>query len=527
MPEAAKFRAGASHAVLTLLLLGVAIWPRVLGYDSVPLWLDEAWRANLILGDGWFTRLFDGSTSSSVTSIAYAVLTHGLGALHDAEWMLRLSSLLPGVLAVLLFVPVVALATGSATLGYLAALVAASQPTFVAYSKELKPYSFELCVHLLLILLALTYIGRLSRGDRISAHWTTAVVLAGPVAAVSAPNLVFLLPGWYLSILYSSYRSLQRMHWPLILSAVAAAALLWLQYKYAWSHAAKDAALIEFWKGGFFEGGSRVQWLLSRLGNTLRAALESSRGMPLGINGALGALAAAAIIGSLSLQRPEIFLLVASPIFAVIAASSVHLWPLGPFRINVFLYGYFILLVFIGCGFVLRLADARVSRNAANLCYAGIAVLFLSYWIAGFPKLIRNSATLHPANQDVPSALMQLAQELGPACDRRSLVLVNAAGSHAVAYYTTHNDKFSKLLSGQLNKCAELMPVVEAYLAPQRYEELLRSQFSQRDSAWFLYSHLSDADVAVQKEIASKFGKIENEHIFPGAGIFKVSPAPK
>src|SRR5262245_9923632 len=62
-------------ASLTI-VVAAALTPRLAGYDSYPLWLDEAWRANLMLDPHWYARLLDGSTFSSITSFTYAWLNH-------------------------------------------------------------------------------------------------------------------------------------------------------------------------------------------------------------------------------------------------------------------------------------------------------------------------------------------------------------------------------------------------------------------------------------------------------------------
>jgi len=527
MPQERTHRATRSvHATLILIVLGVAAWPRLLGYNAVPLWLDEAWRANLIMDDGWLGRLFEGSTTSAVTSFVYAALVHGLGAAHDTEWVLRLSSLAPGIVAVLLFVPLVNQATGSAMLGYLAALAGATQPMLLSYSKELKPYSFELCLHMLLALMALSYIAAL-RQDGTRSRWTMGIVISGPLATLSAANLVFLLPGWYLAIFYACYKSLRRIPIMLIVSAVVSALLLLLQYRYLWSHAAKDAGLIEFWKDGFFSGsGSRIGWIVSRLSDTLSASFESSREPPAAMTRALGAVALAGVIGSLSSRKLHIFLLIVSPVLALVAANALRVWPLGPFRVNAFLYGYLIVLVCVGCAVVIEALRMRY-RITAHLLSGGLVAVFLAYWVPGLPGVMRRAPELHPADQDVPAALMSLSAALGPQCDQRSLVLINAAASHAVAYYTKHSAKYAPMLATNLGRCAELRPTVEAYLDPNRYEQTLQTELNGQSSAWFLYSHLGESDIAVQKAAVRKFGSIDSERTFAGAGIFRLTAAPK
>jgi len=527
MPQERTHRAARSvHAALILIVLGIAAWPRLLGYNAVPLWLDEAWRANLIMDDGWLGRLFEGSTTSAVTSFVYAALVHGLGAVYDTEWVLRLSSLIPGIVAVLLFVPVVKHATGSAMLGYLAALAGATQPMLLSYSKELKPYPFELCLHLLLVLMALNYIAAFRQGSARS-RWTVGIAIAGPVATLSAANLVFLLPGWYLAIFYACYKSFRRIPIMLIVSAAVSVLLLLLQYKFLWSHAAKDAGLIEFWKDGFFSGnGSRTGWIVSRLSDTLSASFETSREPPAAMIRALGVLALLGVIGSLSLRKLHIFLLIVSPVLALVAANALRVWPLGPFRVNAFLYGYLIVLVSVGCAVVIEALRARY-RMAAYLLSAGLVAVFLAYWVPALPGVLRRAPELHPADQDVPAALMSLSAALGPQCEQRSLVLVNAAASHAVAYYTKHSAKYSRLLATDLGRCAQVTPTIEAYPDPQRYEKALKNELAGRDSAWFLYSHLGESDIAVQKTVAREFGRIDSERSFAGAGIFRLTTAPK
>ncbi len=526
----AESRNGILIRLVVLFVLGVAAWSRLLGYDSVPLWLDEAWRANLTVDAGWLRNLLDGSDEGAITSFTYALFVHGLSSIYDVEWVLRLSSLLPGVLSVLLVIPIVSIVTRSSLLGCFAGLSIALNPTMITYSKELKPYALELCVQLFLVLVALHYIECLRADRRSGLNHHALLFILGPLATLTAANSVFILPGWYVSIIYWEYKSLRRIPWLMLMSGILTAALLWASYKYIWSSASGDQSLHQYWSDGFYGGSqSYLGWLLYRVGTILHAAMETTvfaaaatvagsiKGIVVAHVLVVGILAMVGIFATLSLKRPERFFLLVSPIISTYIANVVGIWPLGAFRINLFAYSYVVVLFFVGCGWI-----ALWERS---IRYAVIVGLLAYFGIVPFLDNSERFAALHPPDEDLPAALKALSDNLASSCGDKPLVLVNSSASHAFLYYTKYQATYSKLFAHRLLNCARFEGTIEAYIEPARYQKQLDERFADSTSIWFLYSHLSDSEKSVLIDAVSKFGKVENVSEQTGAGSFQVITA--
>jgi hypothetical protein len=216
---------------------------------------------------------------------------------------------------------------------------------------------------------------------------------------------------------------------------------------------------------------------------------------------------------SLSPRRPEVFLLVVSPILAAVAANQLMLWPFGAVRANVFMYGYFILLFYVGVGFATQWT--RLLRYPAAAC------LFAWFGVLSFPNDVQTFANVRrPTEEQLPRALAQLAGELGASCSKAQLVLINSAGSHAFEFYTRYHSEFRSAFADQLGQCGTFEYTMEAFSDPAKYQKVLAAHFANRDFIWFLYSHLDEKEVSLLMDIASRFGNIIDVHRLNGAGFF-------
>lgn len=130
-------------------LFCAALLLRLPGYIGRPLWIDELWRAVLILNPAfWHDYFFSPTVESAITSFGYAFFVKLLGAFRVSPDILRLSSLIPGVLAVLAAFFLTRKAGGGVALALAAGLTFALNSNFINYSREMKPYMFEVFVHM-------------------------------------------------------------------------------------------------------------------------------------------------------------------------------------------------------------------------------------------------------------------------------------------------------------------------------------------------------------------------------------------
>jgi hypothetical protein len=521
MIEPGKTRPNNLPLVLALsVTLVVALWPRLLGYSSLPLWLDEAWRANLMLDDKWFARLLEGSTFGGITSFAYATIVHGLHAIHGTEDAIRLSSLVPGVVAALIICAIVVLATRSVAIGLIAGIATSLSPWLISYAKELKPYSFELFIHLLLLLVALSYVDRI-RAGRQSRLDAVAIFAVAQIAAVSAANIVLTLPGFYAATALWQYRIERRLSWWLIGSAACTAALILAQYVFIWRTVTADAGLMQFWSDSFYKpDGPRVVWVLGKLHEMLTTALTPMiHQTPAWVVDAhfkaIVAGAVVGLVGSFSIRNPERLFLFVSPILLAVVLNAAGMWPLGPVRVNMFLFGFLIVITFVGYG--LACNWIRPLRHVL------IPALLVWYGVYAFPSQTQAFRLMGPVHQDVPSVLRALADDVGPGCSAKQLVIGNNSIAHAVGYYRDHHAVLSRLFADRLESCIEIAYAGEISPDPATVEKTIVEGLQRNPVVRLIYSHLNEKEISELKELLTRHGAITMEHRFEGAGMLKIT----
>src|SRR3954469_5611905 len=171
--------------VLLCLLAGFVLRARGFLYSPRPFWVDEA---------GWAERLLKTSLlEPSIRPLGFTALTRLLVACFGArDEVLRLVPWLAGVGALFISVPLAEalLPNRASRLLFIGAL--ALHPVAIDYSKEFKPYSLSLFLHLTCALFAARYV----REPRTST--LVLGMLTGFVGIGFAQDVIFALPGFYL-----------------------------------------------------------------------------------------------------------------------------------------------------------------------------------------------------------------------------------------------------------------------------------------------------------------------------------------
>ncbi len=177
----------------SLALLCVALLIRLPAHDGRPMWADELWRALLILDPHYLHNYFWGNRAEiAITSPLYILFVKAVSAFYVSTDTLRLSSFLPGVLAPVLAFVVIRMAGGSAALSFTGGLCFALNQIFASYSNELKPYMFEVFVHLACLYVWLAVLVSPRPGRRL---WLLCF-LTLTLAVLSAANIIFILPAF-------------------------------------------------------------------------------------------------------------------------------------------------------------------------------------------------------------------------------------------------------------------------------------------------------------------------------------------
>ena len=193
--------------LFAFILLGA--WARVVNAGgSASLWFDEAWRiVRLLEADSVLVQAF--SPPNHIDPPVFNLLIYLLAQVHNSELVLRLASIVPGVLAILAAWLVGRQLFASRWTALLAAFLVAFSPWATIFSKELKPYSLVLLLHLSVLYGFLRWRRKVTVGSTL--------LFAGTMAAALffSPNIVFAYPGICILLLVTAgEKHDRRPSWP-------------------------------------------------------------------------------------------------------------------------------------------------------------------------------------------------------------------------------------------------------------------------------------------------------------------------
>ncbi len=319
------------------------------------LWLDEAWRANLVLApsDTFWNQLLGagGGGIGAPMPPLFALVLRAVGALvgHSAAGM-RALPVLASLAAVPLAFVVGRRAAGTAA-GLTAALCFAASPTALLHGQELKQYSTDVVVVLLLLAVASAVAAE-------PARWRPWIVLA--VAMSLAPGVAFptalVLPGIALATLACCRTNAERGRWLAAHVASGFAALAW--YAFVIGPQRERPLVTAYWAGEFppLEGIPSAGWVADRL---LDFVGYASVHPP--------ALAAAVLVTGLLFAARWLGITAAVSAATLIAAAAWRVYPLAGGRTTIFLLPF----VYLGLGAAIGGGADAIRHGASRLAAAG------------------------------------------------------------------------------------------------------------------------------------------------------------
>jgi hypothetical protein len=434
--------ARATFALTTLLVaLGLVLRARGYLFERSAFWLDEC---------SWAMRIFDRPlVQSLIRPIGFLAVSKFLAlTFSNTETVLRWLPWASGIAATLL-APLVAreLFRRLAARVLFVAVIALS-PLAIDFSKEFKPYSVSLALHLGLVLLTLRYALRERRGDLAGALGLAAI------GSLFAQDLVLAFPGVFV-VLGLTARKRGRAE----LAATCAVALLViaglaLQYLLMWQHLPRDHT--EFWgkKYNVFhtphEPAGYVGWSLERFEEMIampgiRRTLWSAdwlsplaRALLRGLDKLVWAVSftvGVAVIVWQKRLREGVLLL--SPLALLWVFNGAGFWPLGAFRTNVFTIVYSGALA--ATAFDARSAERSTWRALAPV----LALVFLP--LALFERSWHEHKRLFTYDSTFPRALDWLAakEPVSPGAPPELLVL-DRRSCDPFRYYTRYNQRVAR-----------------------------------------------------------------------------------
>jgi hypothetical protein len=343
-------------AMLAVVLLGVFL--RVNGWlgHHVSFWMDEAlWASRLLhrplLGLG-------------IRPIGFVAITRALVTVFGATevWFRFLPAM--GAIGSLLLMPYVASQLlVNKWLRLLMVLMFAIQPALVDYANEFKPYSWEVLVHLVPLVLYLRFRETEKQG------WLLALLAYLPVSFLLAYNMALAFPGLLLLCLWFAWRSPQRKKLvaATLLSGVLCAGLGALMFHLTLSKVTKEERTESYWGKKydvFFEKTetlSRPEWTLQKFNDMVAfVSLRREYWAPEGKISEEKAVKLAswdrlfwvglsfAGLVALARRRRDLLLVMFAPLVVMMLANFVGKWPLGAFRTNIWIMAFTLPLPFLG-----------------------------------------------------------------------------------------------------------------------------------------------------------------------------------
>jgi len=428
-----------------LIALGIAL--RSVRYWSNPiaLWGDEAaWARNLL--ERPLTRL-------EFRPLGLMAVTRWLMELTAVdERVLRLPSYLAGIAALFLALWVGRMLFTHRTTTLLLLGLVATSPVLVDFSREFKPYSVEVALHLTLLGIGLSYWRTRSR------RWLLALVLTAPLAFLFAYNAVFAYPVPFGLALLDRARARDRRGLA-VAAGGAAFCLGFVGLVYATVVSQIDAPdEAAFWGrkyDAFFQpaaGASALDHASWALRKTLSIAAmpgaprDEWRPPPV-LDPALvaawstanywvwAALVASGAAWLLGRRRHAGLALLLGPLAVTFLFNLLGRWPWSAFRVNVFFLAYLLPLAGVAIDALLGLR-ARWTRGLA------VAAVLL---VVGWPQLgfgwgLRTRKRAWVEHSELPAVLARLRAErerdLGANPARRQeLLLSDRYGCEPLEFY--------------------------------------------------------------------------------------------
>jgi len=434
---------------LTVATVAFGLWLRARGYlwSQTGLWLDEA---------SWAMRIYERPlVQSLIRPIGFLAVSKFLAStFSNTETVLRALPWAAGVTATLSAPFLARRLYRSPGARVLFVAVIAFSPVAIDFSKEFKPYSVSLALHLGLVLLTLRY-ATSRRGKDLG----QALALAG-IGSVFAQDLVLAFPGAFLVLGLTGLKQ-KRSH--LVATGAVAVAIIFglaLQYFLMWRYLPSDHT--QFWgtKYNVFhtarEPHGYIRWSLDRYGDVVampglrRTSWRADWLSPLArahlrhADQILWIIVHAVGLLTLSWQRRwRDALLLVMPLAVLWVFNCTGFWPLGAFRTNVFTVVY--------SGAIAAVAvDGRAGQQSVWRALSPTLLLVLLP-LALFERRWHAHKQTFTYDSTFPRVLDWLvdAKPISPG-GPREVVVLDRRSCDPWRYYTTYHPRVSKRVAADL-----------------------------------------------------------------------------
>ncbi len=333
--------------LVLLVLLALGTYARLRHTGDVALGMDESWRiVSLLEADSLVHQMFTGMNRTDPP--LFNLFLYILGQLYNVEFMLRLVSIIPGILAIPLAYLVARNLFSNRWLAVLASFLTAFSFDLMVYSKELKPFSLCAFTHLCILYGYLKY--RKNITTRTTIAFTALLALSIPLSLHSP----FAFPGVYLALFAGVFLSGTPKQKKLVLLSCVAllvfAALCFFLLVGGVSDEGHLTFMKDYWVDFFCPTeslGGMLAWLTPRYAEHYSDLAFSNRLAPRFIGDHLDLIyPLMALLGFLALllrnrrRFVEAACLFLMPLLVMAMFSMLHQWPFGQLRMNIFVFFY-------------------------------------------------------------------------------------------------------------------------------------------------------------------------------------------
>lgn len=440
-----------SIAMVVCVAFGVGLRARGILFEPIPFWNDEAsWAVKTV------TLPLGGHLIRPIGFMALSKLAAALFGL--TETALRLLPWCAGVFSTLALPWIARRLYGSLGAQLLFVAAIAFHPAAIDLSKEFKPYSVSLALHLGLLALGLRYV---ESGRRLVPLLATAVL-----GGLFAQDVVFAYPGLFLVAGLQAYRQRkQRELVAIVASAALILAMLVAQYFLIWhrlSHSDSD-----YWgeKYNVFHitDDSYASWWLSRYSKMadipgMRRDFWELDWVPRGMRDPLytvdsliwSVLHVAGLFIIAVRKQWQHALLLVLPLATITLFNIVGFWPLGAFRTNLFVIAYIVAIA-------AKALDTRPWRASVLAVVPTFVLVALPLFF--FERQWHADKRVFTYSSTFPRVLRELIRLHDRIGQKREPLLIDDGACKVWRYYVEYHPRVSRLRANLARRfdahCAE------------------------------------------------------------------------
>jgi hypothetical protein len=475
---------------LACVLLGLFFRARGFLFSPSAFWLDESmWAVNIMtrpLTENW-VRPIGFITISKLLAIVFS----------PSETVLRALPWLAGVVATV-GSPFLArrLYTAPAARLLFVAIITLN-PCGIDFSKEFKPYSLGLTLHLALIALVLRYLEVRTRRALV------ATLATAGLGILFTQDLVFAYPGVFLLLGWETFRNNRRHLLAVVGCAVLIVIALVVQYFLIWRRISAGetdtwaSKYNVFWVAGGEEtylrwavtryldmlalpGYRHTTWTIDWMTFEEREQIRQADQVLWLLLHALGLVVLAAY------RRFRAALLIVLPLLMVFLFNKLGFWPLGAFRTNVFTLAY-------SSAVAAMAADVPLAR--ARISSALPAFLLVLLPLALFERTWHEKKLAFTYESRFPDVLKELIAR-HPPDDEKEVLIFDRRSCHSYRYYSQFDSVGSRLYGPPLAERYEVSCVGND---DKQIATLVRENLSVHRSVWLVIHAGKPVDANIRK----------------------------